>query len=240
MTDQEQNRRVITLAPESVTVETADALCIFTLTRPNVYDAEIALKPGHVGNGRKLGLRRTLEALTQMFEEIGASTMEAQTPLDVPAATKIALDAGYSEIDRDETSIYWRLTADEWFRRRPRCPKADQVNKKGTVYRFEDERGAQWFEWRAPYTYESFSEIERGHGVDKVNEGMGWMFENTDCLIIMAKLSKDNIAVHKVAERTGCTVTPGSDPDWDDSKITIGQWCRLHPESTANKKRPAP
>lgn len=240
MTDQELDRRVVTLAPEGVTIETSDAICTFTLTRPNVYSAAIALKPSHAGNGRKLGLKRTLDALTVMFEDIGSSAMEAQTPLDVPAATKVALDAGYSEVRRDETSIFWRLTADEWFKRHPRRARAEQINKNGTVYRFEDERGLQWFEWRAPYTYESFAEINRGHGVDKVNEGMGWMFERTDCLIIMAKLAKDNIAVHKVAERTGCTVTPGDDPNVDDSKITIGQWCRLHPDSSANMKRPAP
>lgn len=112
------------------------------------------------------------------------------------------------------------------------------VDQKELVYDFSDERGRQWYVWVAPYTYESFSEIKQGYGVEKVNEGQKWMFENTDCLLIIAKLAKDNIAVHKVAERTGCTVTVLPDKDYDDSRISIGDFCRQNPTSPANKKRP--
>lgn len=112
------------------------------------------------------------------------------------------------------------------------------VDQKGLVYDFSDERGRHWYVWIAPYTYESFAEIKQGYGVEKVNEGQKWMFENTDCLLITAKLAKDNIAVHKVAERTGCTVTVLPDKDYDDSRISIGDFCRQNPESPANKKRP--
>lgn len=112
------------------------------------------------------------------------------------------------------------------------------VDQKGLVYDFSDERGRQWYVWVAPFTYESFSEIKQGYGVEKVNEGQKWMFENTDCLLITAKLAKDNIAVHKVAERTGHTVTVLPDEDYDDSRISIGDFCRQNPTSPANKKRP--
>lgn len=112
------------------------------------------------------------------------------------------------------------------------------VEKKGLTYDFSDERGRQWYVWTAPFTYESFTDVKQGYGVEKVNEGQKWMFENTDCLLITAKLAKDNIAVHKVAERTGCTVTVLPDKDYDDSRISIGDFCRQNPTSPANKKRP--
>lgn len=110
--------------------------------------------------------------------------------------------------------------------------------QRDLVYDFSDERGRQWYTWVAPFTYESCTDVKKGYGVEKVNEGQKWMFENTDCLLITAKLAKDNIAVHKVAERTGCTVTVLPDEDYDDARISIGDFCRQNPTSPANKKRP--
>lgn len=112
------------------------------------------------------------------------------------------------------------------------------IDQKELTYDFSDERGRQWYTWVAPHTYESNTDVKQGYGVEKVNEGQKWMFENTDCLLITAKLAKDNIAVHKVAERTGCTVTILPNEDYDDSRISIGDFCRQYPDSPANKKRP--